>query len=66
MKAEWRLESLMNEHKFFLGDKLVIHIFKANGLWQGHVLGLAKTFSDKSLDNVIKKAERGAKDCGWF
>jgi len=66
MKAEWRLESLMNEHKIFLGDKLVIHIFKANGLWQGHVLGLAKTFSDKSLDNVIKKAERGAKDCGWF
>ena len=63
---EWKLVSSDNEHKFFLNDTLVIHLFKTNELWHGNVLGLQEVFCDKSLTSVLKQAELGAISCGWI
>lgn len=66
MDERWKLESTDNELKFFFDEKLVIHLYRSQGIWHTSVLGHDKIFKDKNLSDAIQSAKAGALECGWI
>lgn len=66
MERQWRLENSDNEYKFFLNDKLVIHVYRSEGVWYGYVLGSEEVIRHKHLSYVLTNAEIEATACGWI
>lgn len=66
MKQRWRLEESDNEYKFFFDDKLVIHLFQYNSIWNVNVLGYEKIHKCNNLSDAIHTAENVAIQCGWL
>lgn len=66
MEERWRLEDSDNELKFFFDDKLIIHLFKYNGIWNINVLGQERIYKRKTLSEAIEAAKEAASECGWL
>ena len=66
MEERWRLEDSDNELKFFFDDKLIIHLFKYDDIWNISVLGQEKIYQKKNLIDAIQTAKKAAEECGWI
>ena len=66
MEERWRLEDSDNEIKFFFDDKLIIHLFKYDDIWNISVLGQEKIYQKKNLIDAIQTAKKAAEECGWI
>ena len=66
MEERWRLEDSDNEIKFFFDDKLIIHLFKYDEIWNISVLGQEKIYQKKNLIDAIQTAKKAAEECGWI
>ena len=66
MEERWRLEDSDNEIKFFFDDKLIIHLFKYNEIWNISVLGQEKIYQSENLIDAIQTAKKAAEECGWI
>ena len=66
MEERWRLEDSDNELKFFFDDKLIIHLFKYDEIWNISVLGQEKIYQKKNLIDAIQTAKKAAEECGWI
>ena len=64
MEERWRLEDSDNELKFFFDDKLIIHLFKYDEIWNISVLGQEKIYQKKNLIDAIQTAKKAAEECG--
>ena len=66
MEERWRLEDSDNELKFFFDDKLIIHLFKYDEIWNISVLGQEKIYQSENLIDAIQTAKKAAEECGWI
>lgn len=63
-KNDWVVDD--NNFRYFNQDgNLIAHIFKAQGIWQGYVLGYDKTFKDIRFTEILVKVDKALKECGW-
>jgi len=63
-KNDWIVDD--NNFRYFNQDgNLIVHIFKAQGIWQGYVLGYDQPIKQRQLSEALKDVDRALKECGW-